>query len=1066
MTTVYIVGNGTGSFTPASTVSSSVECWGGGQAGNSGTTGAGAGAGYAKKNSFSLTAGTPVPFSLGAPGTTTGQAGGDTWFSTSATVIANGGGSATTRIGDTTAAGGAAGTAGTNNFAGGGGAGGPGGAGKAGGNGNSTANGWGGGAGGGCGGGTTPATPTTATGATGGNGNVGTGGAGGASAGSPNGVAGGQGAGGGGGWGQNSTGAGNGGDGGDDWDNGGGGGGAGGTNSGSNGTGAAGGTPGGGAGGSNGASVQQGGWSLIKLVYTGTDPDQVILLGTITTIPTDSPSSAGIPLSGWSSGAKAEAWGAGGSGVAGTSSRGGAGGGSGGYSAVNSFSVSSGLSSVSIGHAAAAATSIASSIKANGGGSGSTTTGGTGASTTGAIGDVTTAGQNGGAGVAAGTGGGGGGAGAPGPDGAGAVGQAGNTGGTGAGGNGGSGDNGNSAGGAGGVNNGTSGTGPGAVGTSDSRGGAGAGGGGHNTTAANAKGGNGGWPGGGGGGGGGGAASTAGTFASGAIRLTKLSAGATCLPNRLLLGVGCGLAAVDAIRRNPILSRRRLLGGLLALLLALCPIPKSDAVLFSGNAPTVAPSFPLQLLGNVVKTPAGTPYYIVADSGWDLLGEVPFCSNPYDPTCNGNNNIAYYFQQRAAEGFNTALVSLFCDTYIQCTANTGATFDGTLPFTGSIGGCSPANSWPCWDLSTPNSAYFAEAVQLVNVAAYYGMQVAWMPIDQAQCEASYGQQAMVNNTAGAVSGFGTFLATTFKSLPNIIWYDGNDYSCYATGSSDNLNYSVVTHRISGGDNHLASLEIGVGGGAGTYSLQNTTNTWSTVVSLNGTYFYGTQNGINQAAYAASSIPVLMIETNYQGLDNNGNQNSASVTGCSSAALASAPYCPVRERTQEWIAATSGANAGQYTGNNHVFQFDSQWRSNLGTTPDTEFIYMANFVKALNFSTLVPDSGSTFAFCGSSGTGCGTDNGNNVTTSNVTAAVSSDNTQAFVYIPNAYASTVKINLARFSKSNVVAQWFDPTTNSYSSVSGSPFTNSGTTTITKNAGTHADGTADWVLLFKAS
>src|SRR5258708_344582 len=101
MTTIYIIGNGVGSFTPPSTVTASIECWGAGQAAqSSGSFLGGSGAGYAKKNSQSLTAATPVAFSLGAPGTTSGQTGGDTWFSSSATVLAQGGGSATAQIGD------------------------------------------------------------------------------------------------------------------------------------------------------------------------------------------------------------------------------------------------------------------------------------------------------------------------------------------------------------------------------------------------------------------------------------------------------------------------------------------------------------------------------------------------------------------------------------------------------------------------------------------------------------------------------------------------------------------------------------------------------------------------------------------------------------------------------------------------------------------------------------------------------------------------------------------------------------------------------------------------------
>ena len=67
------------------------------------------GAGYAKKNSFSAVAGTPIPFSLGTVGTVADVSGGDTWFSSTSTLLASGGnsGTPTTPVGDTTFAGGA-----------------------------------------------------------------------------------------------------------------------------------------------------------------------------------------------------------------------------------------------------------------------------------------------------------------------------------------------------------------------------------------------------------------------------------------------------------------------------------------------------------------------------------------------------------------------------------------------------------------------------------------------------------------------------------------------------------------------------------------------------------------------------------------------------------------------------------------------------------------------------------------------------------------------------------------------------------------------------------------------
>jgi hypothetical protein len=270
VTTIYYVGNGSGSYTPLTTVSAQIDCFGAGQASTLGTT-AGASAGWARKNAFSLTAGTPVPFQLGAPGLTGGTNGGDTWFSTSATIIANGGGSATTRIGDTTFAGAAANTHSANGNPGGAGAGGPNGAGNLGGSADTLACGSGGG---GNGGGTVGADSQANIGGNGGNGFAGTGGAGGNQG---RGATGGKGAGGGG--------AGIGGelagDGGDDWDNGGGGGGGARNTPNGGGNGGVGGTPGGGGGcsSSTAGTAKRGGYSVIKIVYTGSDPDQTILMG-------------------------------------------------------------------------------------------------------------------------------------------------------------------------------------------------------------------------------------------------------------------------------------------------------------------------------------------------------------------------------------------------------------------------------------------------------------------------------------------------------------------------------------------------------------------------------------------------------------------------------------------------------------------------------------------------------------------------------------------------------------------------------------------------------------------
>ena len=188
MTIVYLVGNGTGTWVPPSTVTAKIEVWGAGAAGTGGGDGGGSGA-YAAKNAQSLVSGVGQAFSLGAPGLTSGQAGGNTWFSSNTTVFAPGGGTGGTPIGDTVRYGAVGGVASGASNAGGAGAGGPDGVGSIGGQGNSGY--YSGASGGGANGGAAGATSiTTTAGAAGGNNNLGSGGGAGGTAGSINGVAG------------------------------------------------------------------------------------------------------------------------------------------------------------------------------------------------------------------------------------------------------------------------------------------------------------------------------------------------------------------------------------------------------------------------------------------------------------------------------------------------------------------------------------------------------------------------------------------------------------------------------------------------------------------------------------------------------------------------------------------------------------------------------------------------------------------------------------------------------------------------------------------------------------
>jgi len=78
-----------------------------------------------------------------------------------------------------------------------------------------------------------------------------------------------------------------------------------------------------------------------------------------------------------------------------------------------------------------------------------------------------------------------------------------------------------------------------------------------------------------------------------------------------------------------------------------------------------------------------------------------------------------------------------------------------------------------------------------------------------------------------------------------------------------------------------------------------------------------------------------------------------------------------------------------------------------------------------------------------------------------AAKSADGSLGIIYTPVSHNMTVAMgNFAGL----VTARWFDPTNNTFTSISGSPFPNSGTHNFTPPGNNHA-GDGDWILLLQS-
>jgi hypothetical protein len=122
----------------------------------------------------------------------------------------------------------------------------------------------------------------------------------------------------------------------------------------------------------------------------------------------------------------------------------------------------------------------------------------------------------------------------------------------------------------------------------------------------------------------------------------------------------------------------------------------------------------------------------------------------------------------------------------------------------------------------------------------------------------------------------------------------------------------------------------------------------------------------------------------------------------------------------------------------------------------EIRYINQFFGNYAWWELVPDSTHTVVTAG-----YGTYNGSGTNLPAATYCTTSwitNGSLALTYCPN--PTTLTVNMAKFS-GPVTAQWFDPSNGTYTTISGSPFPNSGTHNFTTPGANH-DGDPDWVLV----
>ena len=381
-----------------------------------------------------------------------------------------------------------------------------------------------------------------------------------------------------------------------------------------------------------------------------------------------------------------------------------------------------------------------------------------------------------------------------------------------------------------------------------------------------------------------------------------------------------------------------------------------------------------------------------------------------------------YFADRAAHGVNAVWIEILVNDVLSGRAD-GSTYDGIVPFT------TPD------DFSTPNPAYFQRVDDMVNIASQYGITVF---MDALENDGWLG--VVQQNGATNDYNFGAYLGNRYKNFPNVIWIVGNDFQTWQDSGDNSLALAIIQGILSADQNHLLTTEL-------SYNMSGSLDDTllAPYTTLAGAYtYYPPYYEVEKQYNNALTTPVFLEESYYEGDD----YGALSPTYATTLMLRKIAY----------ESMLSGSTAGYMYGSQY-WRFQAGWQTGIDSPGADDLTRWGAFFNSIAFYNLVPDQSHTFVISGY-GTPSGNNSGNIQTDRYVTAALDPNGALGVVYLP-ATGISITVDMTNFS-GPVSAQWFDPTNATSISISGSPFSNTGSQSFTV-PGANSAGDPDWVLLF---
>ena len=401
----------------------------------------------------------------------------------------------------------------------------------------------------------------------------------------------------------------------------------------------------------------------------------------------------------------------------------------------------------------------------------------------------------------------------------------------------------------------------------------------------------------------------------------------------------------------------------------------------------------------------GDPILVKGDSPWAILLDA------------SPSQMDAYVSTRAEQGFNTVLVSLLGSVENGGPSNSGATYDGILPFVAG-------------DPARLNDAYWTRVEHFIAECRDAGITVMAYPLDAWVGTAHYGGLAQGWSTTTAAA-YGAAVAARLSGYPNVIWSVGGDYTI-GQGTEDARFDAVLRGLAGGGMDRLSTIQ---------FTLNSTSLDspyWAERVDFSFVYSYAptyamVETGYGQTTASGGHVPALMGEAHYE-----------SYAGVTDRYL----------RSQAAWALTSGS-PGEFYGHEAVWD-TAPVPAALNTTGVAQLSAVRQaFEKLPGWHRLVPDYASRF-ITGGRGTKAN-DSGEYFSGNTyVTGALTQDGTLAVLYLPDA-TRTITLDTSLLGP-GYTARWIDPTT--------------GTSTPTPTGATYTHtapngaGDPDWLLVLEST